>query len=98
MITDYGIGNDLRCRVTFRDQLTGDLVTPDNLQFHVVMGGLDTVIFVYGIDRQVALVSLGVYDLIVTLLAAGPTRIRAITTGSRNTSNVAIQQVSDPNF
>jgi hypothetical protein len=43
-------------------------------------------------------VGLGVYDLVVTLLAAGPTRIRAITTGSRNTSQVAIQQVSDPNF
>ena len=98
MITDYGIGNDIRVRVTFRDQLTGVLVTPDNLQFHVVMGGLDTVTYVYGIDEEVALVGTGVFDLIVTLLAAGPTRIREITTGSRNTSQVAVLQVSDPNF
>ena len=98
MITDFGIGNDIRCRVTFRDELSGVLAPVDNLQFHVVLGGLDTVIYVYGIDEEVSLVGTGVYDLIVPLLAAGTARIREITTGSRNTSQVKTLQVADPNF
>jgi hypothetical protein len=100
--SDYLLGGTVRVRATFRNQLTNALITPDTLAFHVRQG-YGAIVYTYNVnpllnDPAIALISLGVYDLTLTLTASGKGAVRAISTGTYPGSAVSQWNCFDPNF
>lgn len=96
--TDALLGQSQRVRTTFRDDLNGGLVDPDNVVYHFRAGPLAAVTLVSGVDAGATKVSPGIYDLVVTPTVAGGMAVREISTGTRPCSGLIRWNVYDPNF
>ena len=84
MITtfDCDVGDKVRVTGTFTDVDDSSAVTPDTVSFRVLAPDGTSTTYIYATDDEVALVSTGVYRLLIDCATRGTYKVRCWSTGT----------------